>query len=109
MASADRAADGAAVPSRPRRPRRSPTRDGRLPAGLVTFVMADIEGSTRLFHELGEDYPTLLEHYRALLSRACRKHSGVAVETEGDAVLAAFADAGDALAACLDAQRGLAG
>ena len=23
--------------------------------------MADIEGSTRLFHELGEDYPALLE------------------------------------------------
>jgi predicted ATPase/class 3 adenylate cyclase len=71
--------------------------------------MADIEGSTRLFHELGEDYPALLEKYRALLSRACRQHNGIAVETEGDAVLAAFADAGDALAACLDAQRGLAG
>ncbi|MGY1753834.1 ATP-binding protein [Blastococcus sp. SYSU D01042] len=71
--------------------------------------MSDIEGSTRLFHELGEEYPALLERYRALLSRCCREHDGIAVETDGDAVLAAFADAGDAIAACLDAQRGLAG
>ncbi len=108
MAPAHPAADGAPRP-RSGRSRRSPTRDGRLPAGLVTFVMADIEGSTRLFHELGEDYPALLEKYRSLLSRACREHDGIAVETDGDAVLAAFADAGDAIAACLDAQRGLAG
>src|SRR5688572_15629270 len=109
MAPANPAADGATPRPRSGRLRRSSPRDGRLPAGLVTFVMADIEGSTRLFHELGDDYPTLLEHYRTLLSRACREHHGVAVETDGDAVLAAFDDAGNALAACLDAQRGLSG
>lgn len=106
MAPADPAADGAATyPSVGRLPR-SPR---GLPAGVVTFVMADIEGSTRLFHELGDGYPALLERYRALLTRACRRHLGIVVETDGDAVLAAFADAGNALAACLDAQRALSG
>lgn len=109
MAPADPAGDGAAALPRSSRPRRSSTRDGRLPAGLVTFVMADIEGSTRLFHELGGDYPALLERYRALLIRASRRHRGIAVETDGDALLAAFSDAADAVAACLDAQRALTG
>ncbi|SOC50270.1 transcriptional regulator, LuxR family [Blastococcus aggregatus] len=106
MAPADPGVDGAATsPSVGRLPR-SPR---GLPAGLVTFVMADIEGSTRLFHELGDGYPALLEQYRALLTRACRRNLGIVVETDGDSLLAAFADAGDALAACLEAQQGLAG
>lgn len=102
--------DGASPVPEPRRPRtRSPRHAGALPAGLVTFVMADIEGSTRLFHQLGDDYPALLERYRALLRRVCRRHRGLAFETDGDALLAAFADAGDAVAACLGAQRELTG
>lgn len=109
MAPPEPAAEGAAPRPRSGRPRRSASRDGRLPAGLVTFVMADIEGSTRLFHELGDGYLPLLEQYREVLGRACRQHHGTVVETEGDSVLAAFASAGDALAACLDAQRALTG
>ena len=36
-----------------------------LPTGTVTFVMTDIEGSTRLIQALGDRYPQLLaEHYR---------------------------------------------
>jgi len=31
-----------------------------LPSGLVTFVLTDMEGSTRLFRELGDVYPSLL-------------------------------------------------
>ena len=100
MVPADPAADGAATSPWAGRLPRSPR---GLPAGLVTFVMADIEGSTRLFHELGDGYPALLERYRAVLTRACRRHLGIVVETDGDALLAAFADAGDALAACLPA------
>src|SRR3712207_1864014 len=106
MAPADPAADGAATYPWAGRLPRSPR---GLPAGLVTFVMADIEGSTRLFHELGDGYPALLERYRAVLTRACRRHLGTVVETDGDALLAAFADAGDALAACLETQQRLAG
>ena len=38
-----------------------------LPAGVVTFVMTDIEGSTRLFRELGERYVELLATHQGLL------------------------------------------
>ncbi len=109
MAPADPAGNGAAALPRSGKPRRSPRRDGRLPAGYVTFVMADLEGSTGLFHALGDGYPALLEWYRSLLGHACRQHHGTVVETDGDALLAVFADAADALAACLDAQCELAG
>jgi predicted ATPase/class 3 adenylate cyclase len=69
--------------------------------------MSDIEGSTRLFHHLGTGYAPLLAEHRALLRRAFAQHSGVEVETEGDALLVAFGEAADAVAATLDGQRAL--
>lgn len=78
-----------------------------LPSGVVTFVLSDIEGSTRLFHRLGSVYVSLLAEHQALLRDAVERHRGVEVETEGDALLAAFADAAEAVAACLDGQRAL--
>ena len=79
-----------------------------LPAGTVTFLMSDIEGSTRLFHRLGGDYVPLLAEHRRLLRDAVARHRGSDVETEGDALLLAFGDAADAVAAALDGQRALA-
>ncbi|TKJ27853.1 hypothetical protein A6V29_03175 [Blastococcus sp. CCUG 61487] len=69
--------------------------------------MADIEGSTGLFHRLGDDYVPLLEQYRALLQRICRTHRGVVVDEDGDGLLAAFSDAADAIAACIETQQTL--
>ena len=79
-----------------------------LPAGTVTFLMSDIEGSTRLFHRFGSDYVALLAEHRDLLRDAVARHRGAEVETEGDALLLAFGDAADAVAAALDGQRALA-
>ncbi|MFL6097447.1 MAG: ATP-binding protein [Blastococcus sp.] len=79
-----------------------------LPAGTVTFLMSDIEGSTRLFHRFGSDYVALLAEHRRLLRDAVARHRGHEVETEGDALLLAFGDAADAVAAALDGQRALA-
>jgi predicted ATPase/class 3 adenylate cyclase/tetratricopeptide (TPR) repeat protein len=84
------------------------TSGGPLPAGTVTFLISDIEGSTRLFHRLGSDYVPLLAEHRRLLRDAVARHRGHEVETEGDALLLAFADAADAVAAALDGQRALA-
>ena len=78
-----------------------------LPAGVVTFVMTDIEGSTRLFRELGERYVELLATHQALLRGPCTTHGGVEVGTEGDALFFAFDDAAEAVAACLEGQRAL--
>ena len=70
--------------------------------------MSDIEGSTRLFHRFGSDYVPLLAEHRRLLRDAVARHRGHEVETEGDALLLAFADAADGIAAALDGQRALA-
>jgi predicted ATPase/class 3 adenylate cyclase len=80
-----------------------------LPRGTVTFLFTDIEGSTRLLHELGDRYAGVLAEHRRLLRDAFQRHGGVEVDTQGDAFFVAFAGAADAVAAAGDAQRALAG
>jgi predicted ATPase/class 3 adenylate cyclase len=70
--------------------------------------MSDIEGSTRLFHRWGSAYAPLLAEHRALLRAAVVGHGGVEVDTEGDALLSAFPDAADGVAAAVAGQRALA-
>ena len=78
-----------------------------LPTGTVTFLFTDIEGSTRLLHELGDAYADALAEHRRLLREAFRRHGGVEVDTQGDAFFVAFARASDALAAAAEAQAAL--
>ncbi|MBI5948987.1 MAG: adenylate/guanylate cyclase domain-containing protein [Chloroflexi bacterium] len=80
----------------------------RLPAGIVTFVFSDIEGSTRLIRRLGDRYPGILDRHRALLRSAWTMHGGEEVGTEGDSFFVAFTDTGAALRACAEGQRLLA-
>ena len=79
-----------------------------LPSGTVTFLFTDIEGSTRLLHELGEKYPAALSEHRRVLRAAFSAHGGVEVDTQGDAFFGAFPRASDAVAAAEEIQRGLA-
>jgi predicted ATPase/class 3 adenylate cyclase len=79
----------------------------RLPSGIVTFVLTDIEGSTRLFRELGEAYLEVLATHNELLRAAVSNHGGVEVGTEGDSLLVAFSDPSEALSACLEGQQAL--
>src|SRR3989440_5975912 len=79
-----------------------------LPSGVVTLLFTDIEGSTRLLHELGDGYGDALDDHRRVVRAACADHDGVEVDTQGDAFFMAFARASDAAAAAVDAQRGLA-
>jgi predicted ATPase/class 3 adenylate cyclase len=78
-----------------------------LPTGTVTFLFTDIEGSTRLLHELGDAYADVLAEHRRVLRDAFAQHGGVEVDTQGDAFFVAFARATDAVAAAADAQRAL--
>jgi predicted ATPase/class 3 adenylate cyclase len=76
-----------------------------LPTGTVTFLFTDIEGSTRLLHELGpERYAAALDEHRRLVREAYAQQDGVEVDTEGDAFFVAFPTAPGALAAARDAQ-----
>lgn len=78
-----------------------------LPAGTVTFLFTDIEGSTRLLHELGERYADVLTDHRRLLREVFVEYSGREVDTQGDSFFVAFGDAGDAVRAAAAAQRAL--
>src|SRR4051812_42906488 len=80
-----------------------------LPQGTVTFLFTDVEGSTRLLHELGEAYADVLAEHRRVLREAFARYGGVEVDTQGDAFFVAFARASDALAAAGDARDGLEG
>ncbi len=79
-----------------------------LPSGLVTFLITDIEGSTRLAQLLGAQYRPVLAEHRQILRHALGAGDGVALFTEGDSVFAAFPDANAAIRACAEAQRALA-
>ena len=76
-----------------------------LPQGTPTFLFTDIEGSTRLVHELGPSYREVLETHQRLLRSAF--HAGVEVGTEGDSFFFAFATAADAVVAAVAGQRAL--
>jgi len=78
-----------------------------FPTGTVTFLFTDIEGSTKLLHELGDAYVDALAEHRRLLREAFARHRGVEVDTQGDAFFVAFARARDALAAAAEGQAAL--
>ena len=79
-----------------------------LPTGTVTFLFTDVEGSTRLLHELGANaYAAALAEHRRVLRDAFTGHGGVEVDTQGDAFFVAFPTAGGALTAAREAQVAL--
>jgi predicted ATPase/class 3 adenylate cyclase/DNA-binding CsgD family transcriptional regulator len=86
--------------------RRADLRD--LPAGTVTLLFTDIEGSTHLLQQLGEHYAGVLTECRRVLRAAFLEHHGHEVDTQGDAFFVAFARATDAISAAVAAQRALA-
>src|SRR5712691_470135 len=79
-----------------------------LPTGVVTLLFTDVEGSTRLLHELGDAYGSALQEHRRRLRAAFADHEGVEVDTQGDAFFVAFSRASSAAAAAVDGQRALA-
>jgi predicted ATPase/class 3 adenylate cyclase len=80
-----------------------------LPSGTVTFLFTDIEGSTKLLHDLGaEEYSRVLDEHRRVLREAFAANQGVEVDTQGDAFFVAFPTAPGALGAAADASAGLA-
>ena len=74
----------------------------------MTFVFTDIEGSTRLFHQLGQNYVQLIDRHNEILQESWRAWDGYEVSTEGDSFFVAFSEASKAVAACAEAQRALA-
>jgi len=97
--SAPRAAFAPATPT--------PTPPAILPAGTVTFLFTDIEGSTRLWEQQPDAMRAALARHDALLRQVIAAHQGVLVKGTGDGLHAAFARAPDGVAAAVAAQRAL--
>ena len=75
-----------------------------LPTGTVTFLFTDVEGSTKLLHDLGaEEYSRALTEHRRVLREAFAAKQGVEVDTQGDAFFVAFPTAPGALGAAAEA------
>jgi predicted ATPase/class 3 adenylate cyclase len=75
-----------------------------LPAGTVTFLFSDIEGSTRLWEEHPEAMQDCVARHDHIMRAAISSHDGVVVKGRGDGVHAAFPTAAGAVAAAVDAQ-----
>ena len=88
----------------------SQTIESALPTGTVTFVLTDIEGSTKLWEAGADETAVSVARHYELLDAAITLHGGVrpVEQGEGDSVVGAFSCASDAVAAALDVQRAFA-
>ncbi len=84
---------------------RTPLHD--LPEGTVSFLFADIDGSTPLVRQLGDGYPEVLDAFREILVGAVRANGGAVVDFDGDGAFCAFPAAGVAAQAAVSVQRRL--
>ncbi len=80
---------------------------GLLPTGTVTLLLADVEGSTRLWETQPEEMTAAIARFNQKVSETIAEHDGVrpVEQGEGDSFVAAFARASDAVAAALELQR----
>jgi predicted ATPase/class 3 adenylate cyclase len=78
-----------------------------LPTGTITLLFTDIEGSTALLEDLGDDYPDVLAEHRRILRSEFTKRGGAEVDTQGDAFFYAFTRAADAVEAANEGQSAL--
>ncbi|MGQ0549041.1 MAG: ATP-binding protein [Armatimonadota bacterium] len=79
-----------------------------LPAGTVTFLFTDIEGSTNHIERLGDaGYAQLLAEYRRLVRAAFGAEGGHEIQMHGEGFLVAFQSARSALRTAVAAQRAL--
>jgi predicted ATPase/class 3 adenylate cyclase/DNA-binding CsgD family transcriptional regulator len=80
---------------------------GLLPTGTVTLLLADVEGSTRLWETQPGEMTAAVTRLNGAVSDIIAAHGGVrpVEQGEGDSFVAAFPRASDAVAAALELQR----
>ncbi len=96
-------------PQAPPKPRRALNGAANpvLPSGTVTLLLADIEGSTRLWEERGDTMAAVLATLDHVLDGLVSVHRGVRLveQGEGDSFVVAFPRASDAVACALALQQ----
>jgi predicted ATPase/DNA-binding SARP family transcriptional activator len=85
----------------------SPAVANALPTGVVTFMLTDIEGSSRLWEADAESMAAALELHDELIAETVDAHGGrlLKAQGEGDATLTVFRRASDAAACAVELQR----
>ncbi|OBA82996.1 transcriptional regulator [Mycobacterium sp. 1164966.3] len=80
---------------------------GLLPTGTVTLLLADVEGSTRLWETQPDEMTAAIARLNETVSQIIARHDGVrpVEQGEGDSFVVAFTRASDAVAAALELQR----
>ena len=80
---------------------------GLLPTGTVTLLLADVEGSTRLWETQPAEMTAAIARFNRAVCDVVAAHDGArpVEQGEGDSFVAAFARASDAVAAALELQR----
>jgi predicted ATPase/class 3 adenylate cyclase/DNA-binding CsgD family transcriptional regulator len=80
---------------------------GLLPTGTVTLLLADVEGSTKLWETQPDQMTTAIARLNRTVSAVIAAHDGVrpVEQGEGDSFVAAFARPSAAVAAALEIQR----
>jgi predicted ATPase/class 3 adenylate cyclase/DNA-binding CsgD family transcriptional regulator len=78
-----------------------------LPSGTVTLLLADVEGSTRLWETDSEEMTVAVARLDAAVTDATAAHNGARPieQGEGDSFVIAFARPSDAVACALHLQR----
>jgi class 3 adenylate cyclase len=81
----------------------------QISVGTLTVLFTDLRNSTQLYREIGDAtaFGRVMSHFD-VLRKEIAEHDGAIVKTIGDAVMAVFRSAADALSAMLEAQRALA-
>jgi predicted ATPase/class 3 adenylate cyclase len=79
------------------------------PAGTVTFLFTDMEGSTRAWEAHPEKTRAALQRHDKIVAKAVEANHGTIVleRGEGDSIFAVFERASDAVAAACEFQRAL--
>jgi class 3 adenylate cyclase len=87
-----------------------PQQRSDLPMGTVTFLLTDVEGSTRLWEANAETMGHALATHDQIVADAVKGHRGTLLKQkgEGDSTFGVFAKASDAAAAAVACQRAMA-
>ena len=81
----------------------------QISVGTLTILFTDLKHSTQLYREIGDAtaFGRVMNHFD-VVKKAIARHDGAIVKTIGDAVMAVFRSAADALRAMLEVQQELA-
>ena len=81
----------------------------QISVGTLTILFTDLKHSTQLYREIGDAtaFGRVMSHFD-VVRKSIAEHDGAIVKTIGDAVMAVFRSAADALCAMLEVQEQLA-